>query len=325
MLFIDKDEVFRLLTPEACINVMREALINLEKGCSEQFLRTGIRLPNENILGLMPAWLSPEVMGAKIISVYHKNSETGLPSHQGVVLLFDAKTGTPLCMVDGNSITQVRTGAVSAVATNLLARPEASSLALLGAGAQARSHSAALMFVRKIKEVSVYDQIRENAESFAKWAEKSLGLTVNVASGAAEAASEADIICTLTASRIPLLRRSHVKEGAHINAVGACSPSHRELDTDLVQAARFFGDKLESVMNEAGDFLIPMAEGAVKKEHFLGELGQLLSGKAKGRQNDSDITVFESLGLAVEDLAASYYVYQKKQEELQGYVSRETF
>jgi len=311
MLFIDHDEVLRLLTPEACVNVMRRTLIDLENGCSEQYLRTGIRLPNENKLGIMPAWLSPEIMGAKIISVYQKNSEIGLPSHQGFVILFDAGTGTPLCIVDGDAITQVRTGAVSAVATDLLARQEVSRVAFLGAGVQARSHLASLLVIRDIKQVSVYNRTQHHAESFAKWAEESYGLPVKIASTAAEAASEADIICTLTASPTPVLCRSDVKEGTHINAVGACSAGFRELDTALVRDSRFFGDRTESIMNESGDFLIPLAEGAVTKEHFLGELGQLLCEKIKGRTSNSDITVFESLGLAVEDLAAAYYVYQR--------------
>ena len=216
-------------------------------------------------------------------------------------------------MVDGNAITRVRTGAVSALATGLLARQDASSVALLGTGEQARSHLAALTVVREIKQVSVYNRTRANAASFADWAEASFGLPIHIASSVAEAVSEADIICTLTASHTPILFKDDVKEGTHINAVGACSAGHRELDSSLVKAARFFGDKLESVMHEAGDFLIPLAEGAISEMHFLGELGQLLCGKATGRLDSRDITVFESLGLAVEDLAAAHYVYQKKQ------------
>ncbi|MCL1873538.1 MAG: ornithine cyclodeaminase family protein [Clostridiales bacterium] len=312
MLFIDRDEVLHLLSPKDCIQVMRQTLMDLENGCSEQYLRTVVHLPQENILGLMPAWLSSDVMGAKIITVFHKNSRVGLPSHQGLVLLFDSRTGSPLCIADGNAITQVRTGAVSAVATDLLARQDASHAAFLGAGAQARSHLAALMVVRELKAVSVYDQNPGFALAFAGWAEESFDLSVHVASTVSEAAKEADIICTLTPSPTPILFRKDVQEGTHINAVGACTAKQRELDSELVLISRFFGDRLESVIQEAGDFLIPLSEGVITREHFLGELGQLLCAKKQGRISSSDITVFESLGLAVEDLAAAYFVYSQK-------------
>ena len=311
MLYVPYDEVFRLLDPKTCVGLMRDTLLALEEGVSRQYLRTWVRLPDDDILGLMPAYLNDKVMGVKAISIFHHNTAKGLPSHQGLVLLFCSETGAPLCAVDGNAITQIRTGAVSAVATDLLARPDACKLALIGSGAQARSHLLAIREVRCLSKVSVYDSNLAFAANFASWALAEAGVHVEVAASVSAATADADIICTLTPSATPVLHLADVSAGAHINAVGASTATNRELSSDLARQARFFGDRKESVMNEAGDFLIPLGEGAYDADHFLGELGELISGKVKGRLESDDITIFESLGLAVEDLAAALYVYQQ--------------
>ena len=311
MLIFSYDDVLRLLPAAACVRLMRETLADLEKGISEQYLRTVVKLPKENYLGLMPAYLNEKVLGAKIITIFHGNTELGLPSHQGMVLLFDSATGEPLCAVDGNAITRVRTGAVSAVATDLLARQDATKLAIIGAGTQGRSHLNAILSVRQITQVSIFDKHPKFSQVFAAYAKENHNISVRIASSVAEAVADADIICTVTPSHNPLLFHGQVKEGCHINAVGASTPDARELDTALVQAARFYGDNLEAVMNESGDFLIPLGEGAITKEHFIGELGALICGKIPGRQSDNEITIFDSLGIAVEDLAAALYVYSQ--------------
>ena len=313
MKFISYEDVFRLLSPELCVPLMRETLRELELGVSRQYLRSWVLLPQQDILGMMPAFLNSEIMGVKVISIFHHNTEHGLPSHQGLVVLFSSRTGEPLGAVDGNAVTQIRTGAVSAVATDLLARREASHLALIGAGAQARSHLLAMQQVRSIENVSVFDTRSDFARSFADWAREHAGLEVQVATTVAEATAKADIICTLTPSADPVLSLADVRPGAHINAVGASSVTNRELASDLVKAARFYGDRAESVLNESGDFVIPMREDVISEAHFRGELGALICGRIEGRVADEDITIFESLGLAVEDLAAALYVYQQSE------------
>ena len=308
---ISYDEVFQLLTQEECVPLMAATLISLEKGNSQQTLRSVVKMPGGNYLGLMPGYLDEYFMGAKVISVFHENTAQGRPSHQGVVLLFCAQTGELLAVLDGNAITEIRTGAVSAVATNLLANPTASRLALIGAGSQARSHLLAIQVVRPLTEVTVYDLNPTFAANFANWARSHVSASITVAESLQAAVAEAEIICTLTPAQQPILALADVRPGVHVNAVGSSTPYSRELATDLVQQARFFGDRRESVMNEAGDFLIPLGEQAITAEHFLGEIGQLLVGTVSGRTSPADITIFESLGLAVEDLAAARHIYEK--------------
>ncbi len=307
---IDRNQVFALLPIEACIHVMRSTFFKLSKKASIQYLRKAILLPDNDIFGLMPAYLDDQYFGAKVITVFPGNLGSRLPSHQGVVLLFDSRNGELLATVDGNAITQLRTGAVSALATDALARPDASRIAFLGAGAQARAHLAAIRLVRPLTSVSVYDVDQGYAESFAEQARAKYNMEATVANSPKEAVRYADIVCTLTYASEPLLYKADIMPGAHINAIGACFPQRRELSTDLIAASRLFGDDREAVFNESGDFLIPLAERAISKAHYLGDLTQLLFEGLVGRTCGTDITLFKALGLAIEDVAAAKYVYE---------------
>lgn len=255
-------------------------------------------------MGYMPAAVSG-AFGTKVITVFHHNSEKGLPSHQGSVLLFDGETGTLQAMLDGGAITEIRTGAASAVATDLLARPDAEVLALIGSGAQARSHLLAIREIRKLREVWVWSPSLESDTRFAREMGELTGLPVRICASAKEAAERADILCTLTPSKTPVLEREWLKPGAHVNAVGACSADARELTGELVRDSVFYCDSVESVMAESGDFLIPLREGLFGEEHLRGTLGELLLGRKPGRTSPEEITVYESLGLAVEDIACA--------------------
>ena len=303
-------QVREKLTMPRCIDAMKEALLRLEAGKSQMYLRSVAPLPNGAILGMMPCWLDEQVFGIKVISVYHQNLGTGFPSHQGQILLFDSLHGTPFAVVDAASVTEIRTGAVSAVATDLLARKDAATLALFGAGAQARSHLLAISLVRSLTKVQVYDPSPAYAQRFADEMGPICGIPIEVCDSGRAAAHGADIICTLTPSHTPVLERGWIKPGAHINAVGACAAADRELPSDLVAASRFYCDRIESVLAEAGDLLYPLKEGVLSQEHILGELGGLLAGTVPGRRSDADITVFEALGLAVEDVMAARIVAQ---------------
>lgn len=308
MKIINAEEVESILTEKNCIPVMEKALSSLEEGRGTQFLRTPHKLPG-GIFAFMPASLGDDYFGAKVITVFHGNAGTAYPSHQGMVLLFDAQHGNPVAFIDAASITKIRTGAVSAAATDILARKDAHHLALLGAGTQAISHLRAIREVRPLSLVTVWDKDGGRSEDFCLRMAAETGLSVQTRPTAQEALEDADIICTLTPSHTPVLEAAWVKEGAHINAVGACLPADRELPSDLVQKARFFGDSRESVLKESGDFLIPLAEGLFGEEHLLGTLGGLLLGHVQGRQSGTDITIFEALGLAIEDIAAAVYIY----------------
>lgn len=301
---IEREEIFRRLTPAWCIGLMRDCLSQLEEGKAVQYLRTVTPLPSGDIMGYMPAAVSG-AFGAKVITVFHHNSEKGLPSHQGSVLLFDGETGTLRAMLDGGAITEIRTGAASAVATDLLARPDAEVLALIGSGAQARSHLLAIREIRRLREVRVWSPSLESDTRFAREMGAMTGLTVRICASAREAAEGADILCTLTPSKTPVLEREWLKPGAHVNAVGACSADARELSGELVRDSVFYCDSVESVLAESGDYLIPLREGMFGEEHLRGTVGELLLGKKPGRTSPEEITVYESLGLAVEDIACA--------------------
>lgn len=310
MRIIDSQKVAELLTEERCIAVMRSALGALEQGHGEQYLRTPYQLPGRNIFAFMPAWLDEKYFGAKVLTVFHNNRGTGYPSHQGSVLLFQAEHGNLVAAVDASAVTEVRTGAVSALATDLLAKKDAGNLALLGCGAQAQSHLRAIRHVRALSLVRVWDIDPPRAAQFAERMAEETGLRVLAAHTAQEAVADADIICTLTPSSTPVLETDWVKPGAHINAVGACLPADRELPSALVAKARVFGDARDSVLKESGDFLIPLREGLFDESHLLGTLGGLLTGSVQGRRTDAEITLFEALGLAIEDIAAARYVFE---------------
>ncbi|WNS43636.1 ornithine cyclodeaminase family protein [Paenibacillus sp. MMS20-IR301] len=312
MIIINEKEVAELLTMEACITVMEAVLADLPDGGAVQSLRQVVPLADRNLLGLMPGYLRREgVAGAKLISVFPHNHDLGLPSHQGMVALFDAASGTPLAIVNGQAITAIRTAAVSAAATKLLAREDAAALAVLGTGEQARCHVEAMLQVRRISRIAVWGRTPAKAAALAAEMGSRWSVAAAAAPTAMDAVRGADIICTATAAVEPVLQGAWVKPGAHINAVGACRAHERELDTALVAGSRLYVDRRESAVHEAGDYLIPLSEGAITAGHITGELGELLTGRIQGRTDNSEITLFKGLGLAVEDLAAAFYIYKQ--------------
>jgi alanine dehydrogenase len=316
VLFVNEPGVHELLTMEACIPLMRNTMISLASGDVVLPLRTKVRLPDgSGILGLMPGYLGqPESFGLKVVTVMPGNHGTPYDSHQGVVMLFGIEHGEPLAIVDATAITAIRTAAASAAATHALANPDAGDLALLGSGAQARTHLAAMQCVRSLRRVRVWSRTRTNAERFAREEGERRGLVIEVATSPREALRDADVVCTTTAAREPVLRGDWLAPGVHVNAVGACFSTSRELDTEAVRRARFFTDCRESCLNEAGDFLIPRTEGAIGDAHLLGELGEVFLGRVQGRVSRDDITIFESLGVAIEDLAAAHFIHRRALE-----------
>ena len=310
-LVVSQREVPALLPMAECIEAMAGALKTLAEGDARLPLRPVVTLPDgRGAFAVMPAYLgAPPAIGLKAITVFPGNHGTPLDSHQGAVLLFDAERGSLLALIDASSVTAIRTAAVSAVATRLLARKDAGDLALLGTGVQALSHLEALAHVRPLRRVRAYSRDASNVRGFVARAQERLGIRVEAAAATREAVEGADIVCTTTASRTPVLEGAWLSRGTHVNAVGASLKDARELDTAAVAGARLFVDRRESALAEAGDFLIPKAEGVIGDEHIRGEIGELLLGKRPGRQSRDEITLFKSLGLAVEDVAAARVVF----------------
>lgn len=299
VLILSEHEVEELLTMEECIGVMEEALAALARGEVHNPLRQAIRAPGApGLLGLMPAWRSGETpyYALKEVCVFPENPKRGLDTHLGAVILHSGETGEPLAILNASAITAIRTAAVSAVATRLLAREDASVLAIIGTGAQGKSHRRAIPVVRPIHEIRMCGR-GDNVE---------------------EAVRGADVIVTATSSREPILRREWLSPGVHINAVGSSIAAARELDSATVAASSLFVDRRESTFNESGDFLFAKRDGVVDDSHIRAELGEILTGTAAGRTSDDEITLFKSLGLAVEDLASAAFLYDKARREGRG-------
>ncbi len=303
---IDGRTVKELLPMRDCIDLMAEALGALARGEAVQPLRRGLRLPDgSGLLGVMPGFLgNPPVLGVKVITVFPANPRH-LETHQGAVLLFDPHDGRLLAAIDASAITAIRTAAASGAATHALARPGAAVLGILGSGTQARSHLEAMLLVRPIERVVVWGRNFERARRFASDSAARHRVPVRAAASAEEAVRGADVVCTVTASCEPVLRGAWLSPGAHVNAVGACTSATRELDTEAVERCRVFVDRRESALAEAGDLLVPMREGRLTEAHIAGDLGDILLGRIPGRRGGDEITLFKSLGLAVEDLAAA--------------------
>ena len=308
MLVVGAEEVARCLPYEACIPLMREAMIALSDGRTRQLLRSILDLPQGRAFGVMPgAMLDDGTFGAKIISVYPDNFAKGGPSHQGVVLLFDPGSGAPAAVLEAGEITAIRTAAASAAATDALARSGARRLAVLGYGEQAWRHVAAIRLVRPLEQVTVWGRSEERAEAFAARVQAA-GLAARAAATAEAAVAEADIVCTVTAAAEPILLDRWVPDGAHINAVGSSRAGPAEIDNALVVRSRFFADHREGVLAQGAEFLRARAAGLIGDEHLLGEIGEVMSGKVPGRRGDPDVTIYKSLGSIVQDLAAARHI-----------------
>jgi len=311
VLVLSHRDVVAALPPAACAESMAAVLAARARGETHMPLRS-IMAPSgaAGIMGLMPGWRAARqdraaVFALKAICVIPGNPGRGLDAHQGIVTLFDGETGVPTAILDASAVTAVRTAAVSAVATDVLARTQARTLAILGAGVQGRAHLQALAAVRDFTRVRVYAPTRAHAQALADDA-RPAGGEVRAVATAEEAVRGADVVVAATNSPEPVLARAWLEPGAHVNAVGASTPRAREIDTATVAASALFCDSRESLRNEAGEFQLAVREGAIAgEEHVRAELGEVLAGSAPGRRDDGELTLFRSLGIAVEDLAAA--------------------
>jgi ornithine cyclodeaminase len=312
VLVVSQREVAALLPMADCMAAMADVLQALARGEVLLPLRQVLGLPGgKGAFAVMPAVLGTATLGVKAITVLPGNHGTAYDSHQGAVLLFEGEHGSLQAILDASAVTAIRTAAISGVATRALAREDAGDLALLGTGVQADSHLQAMLAARPLRRIRAWSRQPENVQAFADRAARRHGLKVEVARTARDALAGADLVCTVTSAREPVVQADWIASGAHINAVGASVPTARELDSATVARARLFVDRRESAQAEAGDFLIPRAEGRVTDGHILGELGEVLLGRLPGRRSPEEVTVFKSLGLAAEDLAAARLVHSR--------------
>jgi ornithine cyclodeaminase len=314
-LVVDHAEVRRLLPMAECIDVMADALGALTRGEAVMPLRSFTWLPDRTgLMASMPS-MNPSVgvMGMKVISVFAENVHTSFDSHQGVVLLFETRNGRLLAIMDATEITAIRTAAVSGLATRLLSRAGAGDLAILGSGTQARTHLEAMAAVRPLRRVRVWSRSEEHARSFARGASDTAGVDVpiEVMPDARAAVDGADIVCCTTSSPQPVLLGEWLTPGGHVNVVGYGGPEGREVDTPALVRSRLYADRRESLANEGGEFITAVREGALDEDHVVGELGEVVVGLAPGRGSEEEITLFRSLGLAVEDLASARHIYER--------------
>lgn len=314
-LILNKSDVASVLTMKDCMDAMEKAFSELSEGTAILPLRTSIT-PPDGLSLYMPSYLKKMgALGCKVVTVYKNNPvKFNLPTTIGKVLLQDPATGDVICIMNGGYLTAVRTGAASGVATKYLAREEAGQVAgIFGAGVQARMQLWAVAEARPLSKAMVFDISEAAAAQFISEMGPKLNLEITRARNPEELL-EADIICTATSASSPLFDGNKVKEGTHINGIGSHTPNARELDTAIVKRSRFVGDSREACFKEAGDIIIPVNAGEIPESHFYAELGEIITGKKPGRENDRQITLFKSNGLAIQDAATAMLVYRKAQE-----------
>ncbi|MEM6909623.1 MAG: ornithine cyclodeaminase family protein [Pseudomonadota bacterium] len=325
MRIIAQSDVERLLPVGQCVPVMRAAMIATSRGDVSLPIRQFMPVPGApGKLALMPGSLGTagEVdsasFGIKLVCKYERPHGDPLGTHVGMVLLFDSVKGVPLAMIEGSSLTAIRTSAASALATDLLAREDASRLAIIGNGEQALRHISAMQAVREIAHVSVWGRDPERAAAFAKHASDTCGVIVEIAPSAAAAVSQADIICTTTSAKDQVLLGADLQPGQHLNLVGSAIPTSAEVDSAAVAISRFYVDYRPAAMAAAGELLDAIEAGAVTAEHIVAEIGEVAQDRALGRASADDITCYKSLGVAAQDLAAAQAIWRSAEAEGSG-------
>jgi alanine dehydrogenase len=311
------EEHVRSVLPMAdLIACMESALARFSSGEVQQPVRTVLHVgAQKHWWGLMPAYVNqPAIMGAKVVTVFNTNIQRGLDTHQAVILLLDPHTGVLQALMDGRYITEARTGAVSAVSARYLSRPNAGTLAIIGTGVQARSHLEAFTEVRQLHDVRVWSPKRASRERFVHEVQPRAGVPVRATETPQDALRGADLIVLATASATPVIEMTWIAPGSHIVSVGAPRPDHREIDPVLTAHARVFVDSKASALAESGDIVMGIAERRFDSSHIAGELGELVLGRVKGRRSDDEITIFKSLGMAVEDVMTADFVYRRAVE-----------
>ena len=316
---LNSADVASLIDIDALIDAMREALRQFSTGAVQQPVRTVLPVGDRNWFGVMPAQLqSPAAIGAKLITVFGRNADQGLPTHLGAVLLFSPHTGALVAMMDGRVLTESRTAAVSALSAQVLARDDVEEMAIIGTGAQARAHLLAMERVFDFKTVRVWSPTPVHPLNFVSEMTPHTEAELVAAASPERAVHGAPLIVLATSASEPVVQNEWIRSGAHIVSVGACRPDQRELDPALIRRSRFYVDSRAAALVESGDVVLGLAQGAFSASHIAGELGEVIAGTVEGRRSAADITIFKSLGLAVEDIAAADLVYRRAVQEQTG-------
>ena len=317
MLLLSKEDIKKVFTMKDAIEADKQAFQLVVEGKCESPLRINIQAPKQDGCFLfMPAYVEEmEIASLKNVNIFPYNIDNGLPSAPAQVLLIDGKTGVVISVLDGTYVTQLRTGAASGAAFDILAKKECKIGALIGTGGQAAAQLEAMMTARKLEEVRVYDMNLERTKEFAERMKeelKSYGTKIVVAETSDATIDNADLIVTVTPSSKPVFDGTKVKEGATISCVGAYQHHMQEMDPAILpRASKIYFDSEEAVLSESGDILIPLEEGIITKEDFTGDLGDVIKGNVVGRENDEEIIVFETVGVAAQDLTAAKAIYEK--------------
>ena len=325
MRIIPQSEVERLLPVGACVDVMRQAMIAVSQGDVTLPIRQFMPVPGAaGKMAIMPGSLGTAKQthdasfGIKLVCKYERPQDDPLGTHVGMVILFDSAKGVPLAMIEGSSLTAIRTSAASALAAQLMAREDAARLAILGNGEQAARHVDAMIAVREISEITVWGRDPARAEAFARATAERVGLPVQTAPTVSEAVADAEIICTTTSAKEPILHGADLKPGQHINLVGAAIPTSAEVDSEAVARSRFVVDYRPAAMAAAGELLNAIKDSSVTEAHIAGEIGEIAAGKIPGRSSPDDITLYKSLGVAAQDLAAAHALWTLAEQESSG-------
>ena len=317
---LNEQQVRSLLPMPDLIAAMESALAKFSAREVLQPVRTVLTVgPTKAYFGLMPAYVpAPASLGAKLVTVFGDNHKKHLPSHLATILLLDPETGALLAMLDGRYITEARTAAVSAVSTRFLGRADAATMAIIGSGVQARSHLEAYQHVRQLKEVRIWSPREQSRQQFVHDLSPHFPIPVIAADSAEAAVRGADLIVLVTSSPTPVLDDAWVSPGAHVVCVGACRPNQREMPPQLVKRSRLYVDSRDAAVLESGDIVMNVADGLFDTSHIRGEIGEVVLGRIGGRKSDDDITVFKSLGMAVEDVVAADLVFRRASESGAG-------
>ena len=317
MRILNREAVAESLSHAECIEAVEVAMRAVSRGDTIMPLRRYLDIPGRGgKFTLMPGYLGePCTFGVKIVSKYPRSADSPHGSHVGAVMIFDSEEGIPLALLDGNELTAIRTSAASALATRILARPDGATLAILGTGTQARHHVQALSCVRPITEVRVWGRTGAHARRLLRRLALPAPVTARVCGSAREAVEGADLVCTTTSAAEPVLEGKWLAPGCHVNLVGAAIAGSAEADIDVVTRSRFFVDYRASAMDQAGELLAAIRDGVVSESHIAGEIGDVLAGRVAGRCNDGEITVYKSLGVAAQDLAAAYAAFRNAERK----------
>jgi alanine dehydrogenase len=318
MRVLSRDDLESILTMEEVIEAVEEAFADYARGRWVIPARTHVSVP-EGVMLYMPSFLSPRegvqgILGAKLVSVFPGNPPKGLPLIYGLYLLYDPTTGSPLALIDGIYLTGIRTGAASAVATKYLSRMDSKALGIIGTGVQAGFQLMAILTVRPIAVCYLFDEIEDRSRRFAEDYADKLGVDLQVLSSPDEVVGKSDVVVTATTSPKPVFSGLSLREGTHLNVIGAFTPETREVDSETVHKASLFVDSHEGALSEAGDLLIPMREGVISREDIRAELSEIVTGRKPGRAAEHEITLFKSVGFAIEDAAVGRLAYERALE-----------